>query len=221
VKRLLFVLALAGCSTAPPRVGESPPQVTDPQAEAQYHDVFDRWTRHAEIYDLLNTRMFVAATEQSPEFVKARVDRMSQFKGLSTGEAQALTATELGDASKSYEFFIGVHTPDRKVNDLDRPSSIWHVALASQAGEVTPIDVERVSRPDANLRGIYFYLADFWVGYVVRFPAVLADGRPLVAPGDANVSLRIDSALGHARMEFPAQALAIASVPVPPSVNAR
>jgi hypothetical protein len=207
---LALVASLPSCSTVPPRVGEAPARVPDADKESAYHELFDRWTRHTELYDALDTRMFVAATIQSPEFVTGRAQRMAEFQDLPAADAQALTARELAAEAGSYGFFLGVHTNDRKVNDLDRSQTIWRVALQTSAGEVTPISIERVSRPDANLRAIFLYLSDFWVGYRVRFPAALPDGRPLVAPGEAALALRLDSALGHARLEFPAYAAAVA-----------
>lgn len=213
---LAGALALTACSTAPPRVGEPPPHVADAQAEQQYRSVYERWTKGTELYDLLDARMFLAATEQSPEFVTARSARMAEFEAMPPPDAQAYLARELADAAQGYGFFVGVHTADSRVNDLDRPSTVWRLALASSAGEVTPVSVERVSRLNANLRGVYLFLGDFWVGYRVRFPAALPNGQPLVAPGEKEVQLKLDSAIGHARLTFPAVAMAVA--PAAPSL---
>lgn len=211
---LLLGLVLASCSTAPPRVGEPPPHVSDPAEEARYHDVYARWTQGTELYDLLDARMFLAGSEESPEFVSARAARFAEFEGMEQPEAQQYLARELAAASQGYDFFLGIHTSDPRINDLDRPQTIWHLALASSSGEVKPVSVERVSRLNANLRGIYLFLGDFWVGYRVRFPSVLADGKPLVSPGEKDVEVRLDSAIGHAKMTFPAYAMALAPVPV-------
>jgi len=210
MKRLAVVaLLLGGCSTLPPRVGEPPAQVSNAQDEQAYHEVLDRWTRHTTIYDQLDNRMFLAATLQTPEFVKARVDRVAAFKGLPTADAQALLAHESAEASNGYTFFFGVQTEKRRWNDLDSDHSLWRVALHTGAGEVTPVQIDRIDRPDVNLRGLYFYLGDFWVGYRVRFPSALPDGRPLVSPGETQLVVKVDSALGHAHLEFPAYAVAI------------
>lgn len=197
-------LALCCCSSAPPRVGEPPPRVADAAAEASYHQTFDRWTRHAEVYDVLDTRMFVAATLESPDFRRAKVERIATFQNMPNAARDAELSRELAAAEKSYEFFLGVHTPDPKINDFDRPWSIWRVALHTESGEVTPTEIVRVGRPDANARGLYLYLGDFWIGYRVRFPVVLPDGRPTVGAGEREVALRLSSAVGKAELLFPA-----------------
>jgi hypothetical protein len=203
------LVLLGGCSTLPPRVGEPPAQVADSQAEQAYHQVFDRWTRQTTIYDQLDNRMFLAATLQSPEFVKARVERLAAFEALPSADEQSLLQSQSADAAQGYDFFFGVHTEKRRWNDLDRNPSLWRVALHTSAGEVTPVLVERIQRPNVNLRGIYVYLGDFWVGYRVRFPAALPDGRPLVGPGETQLVLKLDSALGHAHLDFATYGLAV------------
>ena len=212
---ILLGLALVGCSTAPPRVGEPPPRVADAAAEASYHQVFERWTRHAEVYDVLDTRMFVAATLESADFRRAKVERLALFQGLPTSARDAELARELALAEKGYEFFLGVHTPDPKINDFDRGSSIWRVALHTSAGEVTPTEIVRLGRPDANTRGLYLYLGDFWIGYRIRFPATLPDGRPVLTAEEREASLRLSSAVGKAELLFVAAPIAIAPGAVP------
>ena len=201
---LSLVVLLAACSSVPPRVGEEPPHVPDNQKELAYHDTFDRWTRHAEMYDGFDTRMFMAATFESPEFVQARSQRMAEFLGLPAAEAQAQVARDLADASKGLEFFMGVSTSVRKVNDFGTVNSIWRVSLETSAGEVTPTLIDRISKPDDNLRGLYFYLGDFWVGYRMVFPTTLPNGQPVIPPGEKTVTFKLDSALGHAKLEFAA-----------------
>jgi hypothetical protein len=209
-RMLILALALAGCSTAPPRVGEAPPHVADAAAESSYHQVFERWTRHDEVYDVLDTRMFVAATLESADFRRAKVERLALFQGLPNSARDAELSRELAQAEKGYAFFMGVHTPDSRINDFDRPWSIWRVALHTSAGEVTPTEIVRLGRPDANTRGIYLYLGDFWIGYRVQFPATLPDGRPVLAAEDRELALRLSSAVGKAEMLFPAAPVSIA-----------
>ncbi|MBS2030948.1 MAG: hypothetical protein JST54_23800 [Deltaproteobacteria bacterium] len=201
---LAMVALVAACSSVPPRVGEAPPHAPDNQKELQYHEVFDRYTRHAEIYDGFDTRMFMAATFETPEFVQVRSERMSSFLGLPAAEAQAVMARDLADASKGIDFFMGVSTAVRKVNDFGTANSIWRISLSTSTGEVTPILIDRISKPDDNLRGIYFYLGDFWVGYRMVFPSTLPNGQPVIPPGEKTVTFKLDSALGHAKLEFPA-----------------
>jgi hypothetical protein len=185
-------------------VGERPPHVADDEAEENYHRVLERWTRRAEIYDRLDLKLFIAATEESVDFRTAKAERLASFQGIPKDGVKALIDRELGASQQSYDFYLGVHTTSPTWNDFDRTESIWRMALKSDEGEVTPIQVERLGRPDINTRGIYLYVGDFWTGYRLHFPVTFADGRPLLAPGERTVTLRIYSAVGHTELVFEA-----------------
>ena len=210
------LLALAGCTTAPPRVGEQPPHMADEAAEQHFQEVLARWSRSAEIYDKLDLKMFVSATEESVDFRTNRAERLADFQRLPKENVKSMVDAELTASQQSYDFFLGVHTSSPKWNDFDRPESIWRMALRSGAGEVTPVQVERIGRADLNTRAIYLYLGDFWTAYRIHFPTTFADGRPLLAAGERQVTLRISSAVGHTDMVFEAAPISAAS---PPKVN--
>jgi len=203
--------ALAACTTAqgrglgdrpPPALGEPAPTVDDPKAEAAYQDVLDRYSRRAELYagpeQGEDTRMFTAATYQSPAFREARVRRNAAFRAEPAEVVDKALAKERADAEQFDDFYLGVHLVDYHYDDFDRPGSIWRVALVGGGAEATPTRIERVGRANVTLRAIYPYLGDFWVAYRVRFPKQV-QGR------GAQLALRISSALGRVEMSFPAQ----------------
>ena len=90
-----------------------------------------------------------------------------------------------------------------RFDDLDYPTSIWHLALLTPAGEVSPASVKRVGKANLNTRAYYPYMGDFWTVYRVRFPKLL-DARPLVTPELQTFTVVLASSLGKA--EFPLSA---------------
>src|SRR5215472_4524508 len=77
---LCLLLPLMGCTLHPPQVGEKGPSVPSAAEEAAYQQTLERYTDHAEVYDLLDTRLFTAVTYQSWPFRQARVQRMATFQ---------------------------------------------------------------------------------------------------------------------------------------------
>jgi hypothetical protein len=185
--------ALTACRTpAIPAEGTKPPSPDGP-SEERYRAAFDRHTARAEIYEGLDQRLFLAGTYQSEAFVEARVRRMGAFLAQPEQEIQAALATELAALKESEHVFLGVHANNPRHEDFDRANSIWRLALVVGQSEVTPTGIERIGRPDENLRSLYPYLREFWVGYRVQFPRVSASGQRV---------LKIASSLGKALLTF-------------------
>ena len=205
MKRLaLLALLIAGCATTAPQVGSPPPQVESDAAEALYQKTVARYSDHQEIYAGFDTVLFGATTFQSLPFREARVRRQARFQEWPQAKLSAALDEEKAQATEAIEFLLGVHVNDYHYDDFDRRDSIWRIALATPAGEVTPISIERVGRADLNLRAYYPYMGDFWVAYRIRFPQTLANGTPMISDATQKLVLRIASSLGHAEFQVAA-----------------
>lgn len=204
VAALLGALA-SGCVTTPPTLGEEPPALKDETAEKAYREVLARYTGRAEIYQGFDTRLFASATFQAPTFREARVRRRAEFQRTPAPRVEELLAEERTEATQVHTFFLGVHANDAQYDDFDRRSSIWRVALVTQAGETRPTSIRRVGRTNLDLRAIYPYMSTFWVGYRVDFPTTFPDGTPVLPEGTERVTLRLASTLGAADLEMAAK----------------
>jgi hypothetical protein len=187
-------LALSACATARiPRIGGDPPPAdTDPALESAYQQTLERATRSQGIYDLMDTRLFVHATWESPAFVEARVNRYGRFRALPPDELRASMEAERQRLADVIEFHLAVHANDPRMDDFDRPSSMWRLALVVDGREYAPKLIERIGRTNTEQRSYYSYMEPFWVGYRVRFPKV--DTRAM--------TLKIASAAGKAELVF-------------------
>lgn len=210
---LLVLLGAAGCATTPPVFGEPGAVVADPRAEASYQAALERATEHREVYAGLDTRFFVAATYQSPEFREARVRRQALFQSWPEAKVEQTLARERAEATEGHEVVFGVTLVDRRFDDFDSKKSIWRISLATDHGEVTPLGIRRVGRANQDLRAYYPYLGDFWTMYAVRFPASVG-GQPLVGPETRTVVFRISSTQGQVEMNF---TVGRAAAPAPPT----
>lgn len=199
---ILAALLLAGCADM-----LRPPRVTPLQARAggrapRYEKALARWSRHAEIYQGLDARMFFAATLQGLEFREARVAEVAGFRALSTEATQVMLDEERRAHGEVLELMVGVHANERRFDDFGRARSIWSVSLVSEAGETAPLSIERIARPDANLLSLYPYLEPFWTAYRVRFPRTFANGAQVLPVGSKRVLLRFASSLGKAELAW-------------------
>lgn len=195
---MLLAVGLGGCAGhgRVPRIGEPPPTARDETEEKRWQEVVGKYSDVAQIYDGLDTRLFVAASWQAPHFVEARVGRMAAFQAVPQGELPSLLDAERQRMSDASEIFLGVHSNEAKHDDFDRANSIWRITLSACSTDYAAREIVRVGRASLNLRSIYPYMDTFWVAYRVRFPKL----EPCT---EERVSVRIASALGLARLEFP------------------
>jgi len=190
-------LALAACATARiPRVGtEPPPAEADQALESAYQQTLERYTRSQAVYDYLDTRLFVHATWESTPFMEARVKRFGRFRAMPPEEERAAMEAERQRLRDVTEFHLAVHANDPKMDDFDRPGSMWRIALVVDGRELAPVLIERIGRASTDQRSIYSYMESFWVGYRVRFPKAVS----------GPMTLKVASSAGKAELTFPAE----------------
>lgn len=191
-------VVLAACPAArlPHVPGDPPPAFEDDARERAYQAVLDRFTRQQAVYDHLDTRLFAQATWESPRFTETRLNRLGEFKAMGPAELAERKAQEATRLAGVTEFFLGVHANDAKLDDFDRPNTMWRLALVVGDRELAPLSVERLGRTSVEMRSVYSYMESFWVGYRVRFPSV--DVPP------QGMTLRLASAVGRADLVFQA-----------------
>lgn len=199
MRRLLFTLLLALTACA----GQQEPLSLQPQAELtadDYDDVLARWTRKDEIYDGLDSKLFVFATFHSPEFRKAFLVRHTSVYGKGSEEASRVMLTS-GESEENLELFFSASTSSAQWNDFDELDSIWRITLEGDDGEKVDGKVEKL-KTTANLRVIYPFINDFAKTYAVRFPRMTPLGKPVLSNASKSLKLKISSALGEAQMSW-------------------
>jgi hypothetical protein len=163
--RLVAVLALAalcGCARIP---------MAEPKLDGPYGQELARDTRHAAIYQALETRLFLHMVWLKPELVTAQAQRLAEMRA-EPPELAAAHLKKLQDESALPTFYAFVYTPQPGWNDWDAKSSVWRIALEGPAGEATPVKVQRFDGPfNAELMALYPYLDEFVTAYRLQFPA--------------------------------------------------
>jgi hypothetical protein len=182
------------CATArlPVAASDSAPAARSEEEESKYQVVLARYTQSRAVYDNFDTRMFVRATWQSPEFVEARARREAHFRALPVPEEEAVVSKALEQGASSTSFFMSVYVTDYRTDDFEKPNSMWRLVVVSNTGaEARPTSVIRLGRSMPEMRATYSYMEQFWVGYWVTFPK---QSGPM--------TLRLASALGQADLPF-------------------
>ena len=168
--------------------------VRDEASEHSYQEILTRFSDQKGVYDGLDTRLFVAATWQSPRFIEARVRRQGEFQEQPEAEVNKHVLDEREKFKGRTEFFFGVHANEPKFDDFDRKNSIWRIALVAGGKEILPTEIKRVGRATMDMRATYPYMDVFWVAYSVKFDGVMEPGQ--------TAKLKVASTLGAAELDF-------------------
>ncbi len=161
---LLFIASvpsffLSGCSVFS-SLG-IPPAV---QTGGGYKSALRKSTRKADIYNKLNTVMYIRATYLNNNFVRAYEKEyykyyMKKPKGLI-------------DKQKGYiTLLVSVYTPRKAYNNLDSNRSIWMVYLTNNEGEsVMPLSIKPSQKKRVFLKKFFPYVTDWSKQYIMKFP---------------------------------------------------
>ena len=166
----------------------------------EYDEALDDWTRRSVQYENFESRIFAVATYRSWPFRQAQIARRIEKERLPGADAAALRASEQRGLREGHDFFLAVHTHEWSWNHLERTegdSAIWQLRLINDKGAaIGPESVERIGLRDPRYSALYPFYEEFYVGYLVRFPRRLTDGRELIMPNTRRFTVRISGAQG-------------------------
>jgi hypothetical protein len=201
VATLAFALALASC--AEPKVSTS--AGTREYVGSDYPQVLKRWTRSqsliapSELDDLLT----VTATYESWDFRWAYVVRYAQDYRLTVEQRRELLDKTLAETRDVHQFYVALYGSNRRWTDLTRPNSAWIVRLIDDQGdESAPATLELVVKPGALERTYFPYTTVWRQVFRIRFPRVLPDGRPSIAPDAKWLGLRFAGSEGNEELHW-------------------
>lgn len=151
------------------------------QGESRYLSVLEKWTRDGKIYEDFETTVLINATYKTKEFRESYAAEYINTFMLDTDKADKLIKGEVEASKKYHEFFLSIHTPNVEWSDLEKKEPIWVLYLITDAGEsVSPLDIKKVKDKGPGVVRFYPYFTEWSVGYTVRFPLNLPDGREFI-----------------------------------------
>jgi len=159
-----LALLAAGCGAGVP-FHRAPQPGTD---TGDWGELRDQASRRASLYDGFVHRADATATWFSPAVREAGIRRQAEWQARNQAELEQALATGKAEAAKGEEFVVAVYTADRRANDLDSRTSVWHLELDDGEVRVPASEVTALTT-DATIRQLFPYVGPFDVVYRVRF----------------------------------------------------
>ncbi|MCC6644271.1 MAG: hypothetical protein IT374_01700 [Polyangiaceae bacterium] len=192
----LLSAALVAC--APPRVtlAEGPREYVP----FDYDQILRRWTRSGSLVALaeLDDLLTVTTTFESWDFRWAYSVRYADDYRLTVDQRRDLLERSLRETRAEHRFYVTLHGPNRRWNQLTKRSSAWVLRLVDSTGnETAPLRIEAVRKPGAA-EVTYFPYTTIWrQAFRVTFPVKRDDGTPTIDANSTSFGLRFAGALGH------------------------
>lgn len=192
----LLSVALVAC--APPKVtlAEGPREYVP----FDYDQILRRWTRTGSLVALaeLDDLLSVTTTFESWDFRWAYAVRYADDYRLTVEQRRELLERSLRETREQHRFYVTMHGPNRRWNELTKKSSAWVLRLVDSKGnETAPARIEAVPKPGAAERTYFPYTTVWRQAFRVTFPVKRDDGKPSIDPDASSFGLRFAGALGH------------------------
>lgn len=178
-------------------------ETTRHYTEVDYHDVYERWTRHDFVMHDVEKALEVWATFKSWDFREAYIERYASVYSLSEADRSKLRAGQLSALHDAYEFNLTAQSANYKWNDLEKANSPWRVTLIDALGHELPLEtaVIKVQKlPDAYEREFFPAKTPFSKTYSLRFvPPANTDFAGIKS---GSIILRIASPIGRIELSW-------------------
>jgi hypothetical protein len=197
---LLFIFAIAACSTAPSTdpssLSGSSDAVKNSQDTQDYKSVVSAWTKKDEAYNNFSASYQVTAILLSREVVEAQVRLDADRFKWSQDEIQTARQKALGDLQNETTFLLSLYTDKDEDNNLEKSNPAWNLFLDINGRRVPPQSVKRVYENRQSLIQKYPAINVWSRNYYVKFPVPSDDA----SRGDT--ALNLAGPLGSAHLKF-------------------
>jgi hypothetical protein len=203
--------ALAATACADPKVSLAPG--TREYVASDYPQVLKRWTRSQSLVAVseLDDLLTVTTTYESWDFRWAYVIRYAQDYRLTIEQRRTLLEKTLAETRDVHQFYIALYGTNRRWTDLTKPNSAWIVRLIDDQGdEAAPMTIELIAKPGALERTYFPYTTVWRQAFRIRFPRLMPDGRPTIAPDAKWFGLRFAGAEGNEELHWDIEPVASA-----------
>jgi IS1 family transposase len=166
-----------------------------------YHEVYERWTRHDFVSRDAEKAIELWATFKSWDFREAYIERYSAMYSIPDADRVALRQHEKNALHEAYEFHVTAQSANYKWNDLEKKSSPWRFVLLDALGhELQPESIRVEKLPEVVEKEFYPAKTPFTKAYVVRF--VAPPNGEFAGVGSGSIVLRLSSPAGRVELSW-------------------
>lgn len=166
---VIFALALSffSCATRPDH-----PQLKLSSA-SDYEAELDHLTQKQKIYDGFTNLMDLSATLVTTKLTTLQIDQNARIYQWSPEQYAAEGKTALEPLQKETQVFLSFFIPDKKYDDLSKPTTKWKIFLDSNGRRIEG-RATKIKQQLAEIQSLYPHHTRWQSAYKVIFPIPLS-----------------------------------------------
>lgn len=183
-------------------------------AKSNYFKMLKKWTRHKEVFNHFEGRLFVSSTLLTPEVEVARSKHHQHTLNLSNMELAKLVENKLVRSAQSYLFFVTLSSSDlpklqktniskRPIEDVQGTEDELRVHLMIDNHQLSPTNIDMLSFKRAqSLIDDFPYISPVKTGYWIYFAVPEKLRYNELEKTTHKVTLRFSSIFATAMLEW-------------------
>lgn len=175
------------------------------QSNGGYRTALEKSTRKADIYNHLNTVMYIRATYLNKRFVYAYTKAYAKYYILGPKSFREKLNKLNSLSAKFITLFVSVYMPKKSYNNLGAKQSIWMVYLTNNEGEsVMPVSIKHSQQKIAFSKKFFPYITAWSKQYVIKFPVYYdkTENKLFINPSTKWIKLVITGVNGKAVLKW-------------------
>ena len=153
-------------------------------SESEYDAIIESNTQKKQIYNGFMNILEVSATQISSSVARAQIDQNARLYQWNQEQYSIERAKVETDLTKRTEYFLSFFVPERKHDDLHKPSTKWKVFLDT-GGRRYEGSVRKLKTLLAEVSAIYPHHTRWQTPYMVSFPVPAS----VIDSGEAKITL--------------------------------
>jgi len=160
------------------------------------------YTRTKEVHDGLDTRFILSATWLSPDWVRSFSEEYSNIYYLDAERKEKVIGEWKGESERHVRFFVALFVPDERVNDLEKPGTLWSLRLVrADEKDFEPVYIRKSGLRPEEISRFFPYSGTWYRAYEVAFPKEAGEGPPR-SPGTPRLKLVLAGVQGRAVLSW-------------------
>lgn len=190
---LTIVLVISGCASSPET--ESPVVIGTRMNSADYQKLVSNHTKREQKYDGFYNTLDVSATFLNSDVQTAILQKKAETLQWQNATAQAEREKLFQQNSNSTQFFVSFFIPTRRLNNLDKPDSVWKVYM-EVGGQKYEGQATKNKEALETLQATYPQHSRWSIPYIVSFKI------PLSQVEKQTVKLVFASSVAQSALQF-------------------
>lgn len=169
-----------------------------------YKNILKKWTREKTVHSQFETKVRIAATYKSIEFMAGYQKEYARIYNVNHEEDKENKIATITFNPAYKEFFFYAYIPEKESNDFELQRSIWKISLINESGQkVEPVEIRKVTKITPAIEVFYPYINKYYGNcYQLKFSNQIDPQSNAINTENKPIKLVFTSVLGKVELDW-------------------